>query len=76
MNQLLSQLCTSQIEASTSSPGDRQAFEFLENVCSNTPSLGRKAVQMPHQMPLPQGKLPDYCFYFSVISIMLLKLCM
>ena len=36
------------------------------------PSPGRKAVQMP---PLP-GKLPDYCFNFSVASIMLLKLCM
>ena len=36
------------------------------------PSPGRKAVQMP----TPQGKLPDYCFNFSVASIMLLKLCM
>ena len=35
------------------------------------PSLGRKAVQMP-----PLGKLPDYCFNFSVASIMLLRLCM
>ena len=37
-----------------------------------TPSLGRKAVQMPP----PPGKLPDYCFNFSVAFIMLLMLCM
>ena len=24
------------------------AFEYLENFCSNSPSRGRKAVQMPH----------------------------
>ena len=36
------------------------------------PSPGRKAVQMPP----PSGELPDYCFNFSVASIMLLKLCM
>ena len=33
------------------------------------PSLGRKAVQMPHT-----GKLPDSCFNFSVASIKLLRL--
>ena len=36
------------------------------------PSLGRKAVQMPP----PLGILPDYCFNFSVVSIMRLKLSM
>ena len=38
------------------------AFEFLENFGSNSPSPGRKAVQMPP----PPGKLPDYCFNFLV----------
>ena len=47
-------------------------FEFLENFWKISPSPGRKAVQMP---PV-QGELPDYCFNFSVASIMLLKLCM
>ena len=36
------------------------------------PSPSRKAVQTPP----PPEKLPDYCFNFSVASIMLLKLCM
>ena len=36
-------------------------LEFLENLCSNAP---------------PPGKLPDFCFNFSVATIMLLKLCM
>ena len=49
-----------------------RAFEFLENFVQIPPSPGRKAVQMP-QSP---GKLPDYCFNFSVASIMLLKLYM
>lgn len=47
------------------------------------PSPGQKPVQMPYhrpssgdQMPPPPGKLPDYCFKFSVASIMPLKLCM
>ena len=55
-------------------PGNPRAFEFLEKFCSNPPSPGRKAVQMPP----PPGKLPvwDYCFNFSVASIVLLKLCM
>ena len=48
------------------------------------PSSGRKAVQncpigSPFQVinnaPTP-GNLPDYCFNFSVASVMLLKLCM
>ena len=49
-----------------------RAFEFLENFWKIPPSLGRKAVQMPP----PLGILPDYCFNFSVVSIMLLVLCM
>ena len=68
-------LCTGQIEASTSPPGNPpgqppgnpRAFEFLEKF-----SPGRKAVQMPPHL----GKLPDYCFNFSVVSIVLLRLCM
>ena len=36
------------------------------------PSPSGKAVQMPP----PPGELPDYCFNFSVASIMFLKLCM
>ena len=60
-------------EASTSLPrATPRAFEFLENFCSNSPLTGPKAVQMPP----PPGKSPDYCFNFSVASIMPLKLCM
>ena len=68
-------LCTSQIKASTSTPGNPpppRAFEFLENFFSHPPWLGRKAVQMPP----PPGRLPDYCFDFSVASRMLPRLCM
>ena len=36
------------------------------------PSTGQKAVQMPP----PLGKLPDYCFNFSVAYASDLKLCM
>ena len=46
-------------------------LNFLKIFVQMPPSLGRKAVQMP-----PLGKLPDYCFNFSVASIMLLNLCM
>ena len=42
-------------------PGNPRAFEFL-----------KKFVQIP---PSPRRKA-DYCFNFSVASIMLLKLCM
>ena len=49
-----------------------EAFEFFWKIFAQMPpSLGRKAVQMPQL-----GKLPDYCFNFSVASIMLLRLCM
>ena len=40
-------------------------FEFWTFFVQMPPSLGRKAVQMPP----PPGKLPDYCFNFSVASI-------
>ena len=48
--------------------GKPRTFEFLENFCSNPPSPGQKAVQMPHQRSIsgdqmlssPPGK-PDYC---------------
>ena len=48
-----------------------QAFEFLENFCSNPPHWAAKLFKCP----IP-GKLPDYCFNIFVASIMLLKLCM
>ena len=66
-------LCTSQIEASTSPPGNPPGiWIFGKLLFKFPPSPGRKAVQMPP----PAGKLPDYCFNFSVASFMLLKLCM
>ena len=43
-------------------------LNFWKIFAQMPPSLGRKAVQMPQL-----GKLPDY---FSVASIMLLRLCM
>ena len=49
-----------------------RAFEFLENFCSNPLLTGPKSCS---NAPLP-GKLPDYCFNFSVAFMMLLKLCM
>ena len=64
-------LCTSQTEASTSPPPTGQPpghLNFWKIFVQIPPSPGRKAVQMPP---------PDYCFNFSVASIMLdLKLCM
>ena len=48
-------------------------LNFWKVIVQIPPSLGQKAVQMPP----PPGKLPDYCFNFSVASIMLLiRLCM
>ena len=43
-------------------------FNFWKIFVQILPSPGRKAVQMPP----PPGKLPAYCFNFSVPSIMLL----
>ena len=39
-------------------PGNPRAFEFLENFCSNYPSRGRKAVQMPHHRSIPGDQMP------------------
>ena len=65
--------CTSQIEALISPPGQPPGhLNFWKTFVQIPPSLGRKAVQMPP----PLGILPDYRFNFSVVSIMLLKLCM
>ena len=76
-------LCTSQIEALTSPAGQPPGqppghLDFWKICVQIPPSRGRKAVQMPHhrsipgdQMPPLPGKLPDYCFNFSVASIML-----
>ena len=49
-----------------------RAFEFLENICSNAPLPRPKSCS---NAPTPE-KLPDYCFNFSVASIMLLRLCL
>ena len=35
-----------------------RAFEFLENFCSNSPSRGRKAVQIPHHRSIPGDQMP------------------
>ena len=65
-------------------PGHPRAFDFFWKILNKSPSLssGRKAFQMPiilsisgDQMPPPPGKSPDYCFNFSVASIVRLKLC-
>ena len=40
------------------SPGNPLAFEFLENFCSNSPSGGQKAVQMPHHRSIPSDQMP------------------
>ena len=53
-------------------PGNPPAFEFLENFCSDCPPTGPKSCS---NAPTPE-KLPDYCFNFSVASIMLLRLCL
>ena len=51
------------------SPGH---LNFVKIFVQIPPSPGQKAVQMPP----PPEKLPDYCFNFSVASIILLQLCM
>ena len=67
-------LCTSQFEASTSPPPGQSPghLNFWKIFVQIPPSPGRKAVQMPP----PLGKFPDYCFNFSVASVMFPKLCM
>ena len=65
--------CSSQIEALTFPPGQPPGHLNFWNIFVQIPPLpNRKGVQMP----LTPGELPDYCFNFSVASIMLLKLCM
>ena len=73
---LTQRLCASQIEASTSPRATPRAFEFFENFCSNSPSRGRKAVQMPHYRSIPGDQMPPSPGNFSVAFIMLRKLCM
>ena len=51
-----------------------RAFEFLEKFCSNSPSRGRKAVQMPHHRSIPGDQMPIPPGNFSVAFIMLRKL--
>ena len=53
-----------------------RAFEFLEHFCSNSPSRGRKAVEMPHHRSIPGDQMPPPPGNFSVAFIMLRKLCM
>ena len=75
--------CTSQIEASTSFPGNSRAFEILENFCSNSPPRAEKLLKCSIIGPLKVIKYPhpreNYqitVFNFTEVSIMLLKLCM
>ena len=51
-----------------------RAFEFLENFCSNSPSRGRKAVQIPHHRSIPGDQMSPSPGNFSVAFIMLRKL--
>ena len=76
--------CYVPVKSKLQHPPSPQAFGFVENFFSKPPppSLGQKDVQISHHnsisgdhMPLPSGKLSDYCFNFSVTSIMVLKLC-
>ena len=57
-------------------PGNPRAFEFLANFCSNSPSRGRKVVQMPHHRSIPGDQMPPPPGNFSVTFILLRKLCM
>ena len=41
-------------------PGSPRAFEFLEKFCSNPPSPGRKAVQMPPPVRAFEGGARAY----------------
>ena len=52
------------------------AFEFLENFCSNYPSRGRKAVQMPHcrsissdQMPHPRKLFSSFYYAPEAVNV-------
>ena len=63
--------CNVPVKSKLKHPPPR-AFEFLKKFCSNSPLTGPKSCS---NAP-PPGKLPDYCFNFSVASIMLLRRCM
>ena len=70
-------LCTSQIEASTSAPGQSPGhLNFWKIFVQIPPSRGRKAVQMPHYRSIPGDQMPPPLGNFSVAFIMLRKLCM
>ena len=65
----MSLLCTSQIEASTSPPRATPGhLYFSQNFCSNSP-------QMPHHRSIPGDQMPPPPGNFSVVFIMLRKLC-
>ena len=68
-------LCTSQIEASTSPPGQPPGHLNFWKICVQIPpSRGRKAVQMPHHRSIPGDQMPPPPGNFSVAFIMLRKL--
>ena len=68
-------LCTSQIEASTSPPGQSPGhLNFWKIFVQILPSRGRKAVQMPHHRSIPGDQMPPPPGNFSVSFIMLRKL--
>ena len=71
-------LCTSQIEASTSPPPGQPPgiCIFCKIFVQISPSRARKAVQMPHHRSIPGDQMPPPPGNFSVALIMLRKLCM
>ena len=76
-NFAFSLLCTSQIEASTSPPGQPPGIcIFCKIFVQIPPSRGQKAVQMPHHRSIPGDQMPQPPGNFSVAFIMLRKLCM
>ena len=72
-------LCTSQIEASTSPPGQPPGhLNFWKSFVQIPPSRGQKAVQMPHhrsisgdQMPPPPGKISRLFLTFQYLLLCL-----
>ena len=69
-------LCTSQIEASTSPPGQPPGhLNFWKIFVQIPPSRGRKTVQMPHHRSIPGDQMPPPPGNFSVAFTMLRKLC-
>ena len=55
-----------------------RVFELLENFCSNSPppEAEKLSVQMPHHRSIPGYQMPPTPGNFSVVFIMLRKLCM